>query len=172
MGKPSRSSIWGSLASLTLLSVTVLALSGSAGLAQIDELFRKLMRGDAGSSEPAQSSADSVPWSGQAGASGDPLMTAEAIRQAAAQFRSCVTQTWAEAARRGVSSQSFGQATEHLEPDLHIMDLLDAQPEFTKSVWDYLDLLVNDARIQAGRDVLARYDATFAAVERSSRGFR
>src|SRR6516164_837474 len=115
MGKPSRSSIWGSLASLTLLSVTVLALSGSAGLAQIDELFRKLMRGDAGSSE-------------------------------AAQFRPCVTQTWAEAARRGVSSQSFGQATEHLEPDLHIMDLLDAQPEFTKSVWDYLDLLVSDAR--------------------------
>jgi len=168
MGKPSRSLVWGQLAALTLLSVTLLALSASPGLAQIDELFRKLMRGDAvGSSEPARPSADSVPWSGQAGASGDPLMTAEAILQAAAQFRPCVAQTWAEAARRGVSSQSFAQATEHLEPDLHIMDLLDAQPEFTKSVWDYLDLLVNDARVQAGRDVLARYDATFAAVERA-----
>ncbi|HXW30856.1 MAG TPA: lytic murein transglycosylase, partial [Xanthobacteraceae bacterium] len=55
----------------------------------------------------------------------------------------------------------------HLEPDLRIMDLLDAQPEFTKSVWDYLDLLVSDARIQAGRDVLARYGATFAAAERA-----
>ena len=27
------------------------------------------------------------------------------------------------------------------------MDLLDAQPEFTKAFWDYLDILVSDARI-------------------------
>ena len=36
------------------------------------------------------------------------------------------------------------------------MDLLDAQPEFTKSFWDYLDLLVNDARIEQGRALLAQ----------------
>jgi membrane-bound lytic murein transglycosylase B len=171
MGQPSKPSVRGLLgASLTLLTATValLSLSGSPGVAQIDELFRKLIRGDAaGSGEPVEPSPDSVPWSGQSGASGDPLMTAQAILQAAAQFRSCVEQTWPEAARRGVSSQSFAQATAKLEPDLRIMDLLDAQPEFTKSIWDYLDLLVSDARIQAGRDVLARYDATFTAVERA-----
>ncbi|MEZ5889668.1 MAG: hypothetical protein R3D52_05005 [Xanthobacteraceae bacterium] len=27
------------------------------------------------------------------------------------------------------------------------MDLMDLQPEFTKALWDYLDLLVNDAKI-------------------------
>jgi membrane-bound lytic murein transglycosylase B len=171
MGRPSKPSVRGLLASLLMLltaAVAVLSLSGSPGVAQIDDLFRKFIRGDtAGSGEPVQPSPDSVPWSGQSGASGDPLMTAQAILQAAAQFRSCVEQTWPEAARRGVSSQSFAQATAQLEPDLRIMDLLDAQPEFTKSVWDYLDLLVSDARIQAGRDVLTRYGATFAAVERA-----
>ena len=47
------------------------------------------------------------------------------------------------------------------------MDLLDGQPEFTKSFWDYLDLLVNDTRIEQGRAILQRYRATFDAVERA-----
>ncbi len=47
------------------------------------------------------------------------------------------------------------------------MDLLDRQPEFTKSFWDYLDLLVNDARIEQGRALLEKYRATFDAVERA-----
>jgi membrane-bound lytic murein transglycosylase B len=171
MGKPSRPSVRGLLApalALPLAAVALLALSGSPGVAQIDELFHKLIHSDAaGPGDPVQPTADSLTWSGQSGASGDPQMTAQAILQAAAQFRPCVAQTWTEAARRGVSQPSFAQATEHLEPDLRIMDLLDAQPEFTKTVWDYLDLLVSDARIQAGRDVVAKYAATFAAVEQA-----
>jgi membrane-bound lytic murein transglycosylase B len=47
------------------------------------------------------------------------------------------------------------------------MDLLDSQPEFTKSFWDYLDILVNDERIQNGRAILAKYRATFDAVEKA-----
>ena len=47
------------------------------------------------------------------------------------------------------------------------MDKLDAQPEFTKAPWDYLDLLVSDDRIAQGRALLAQYAPTFAAVERA-----
>src|SRR5262249_16708082 len=47
------------------------------------------------------------------------------------------------------------------------MDLLDAQPEFTKSFWDYLDILVNEDRIQNGRAILAQHRATFDAVEKA-----
>jgi lytic murein transglycosylase len=47
------------------------------------------------------------------------------------------------------------------------MDLMDAQPEFTKSIWDYLDILVNDARVQKGREILAMHRATFEAVEKA-----
>jgi membrane-bound lytic murein transglycosylase B len=45
--------------------------------------------------------------------------------------------------------------------------LLDAQPEFTKSIWDYLDLLVDDDRIARGRQLLVQYAPIFAAIERS-----
>ena len=104
-------------------------------------------------------------WSGEAGGSGHPLMTPQAILAAASNFQNCIAQLWPQAARRGVSWQTFQAHTANLEPDLHIMDLLDAQPEFTKSLWDYLDLLVNDARIARGREILATYQPTFAAVE-------
>ena len=55
---------------------------------------------------------------------------------------------------------------EDLTPDLRIMDLIDAQPEFTKAFWDYLDILVSDARIAGGRDILAKNKAVFDKVEK------
>ena len=72
-------------------------------------------------------------------------MTAAAIRQAAAQFESCLEGLWPHAAKRNVSRASFDQHVRGLTPDLRLMDLMDAQPEFTKALWDYLDILVNDA---------------------------
>jgi membrane-bound lytic murein transglycosylase B len=61
----------------------------------------------------------------------------------------------------------FEAQTAGLVPDLKIMDLLDAQPEFTKAPWEYLDILVTDARIQKGREILAKYRPTFDAVEKA-----
>ena len=66
-------------------------------------------------------------------------MTAEAIRAAAANFHGCLDRLWPLAARRGISRNVYAAYTAALTPDLSIMDLLDAQPEFTKSIWDYLD---------------------------------
>ncbi|HEY1475603.1 MAG TPA: lytic murein transglycosylase [Pseudolabrys sp.] len=106
-------------------------------------------------------------WSGDSGSSGDPRMTAAAIRAAAADFPGCLERLWPLAARRGISRNVYVTYTAALTPDLRIMDLLDGQPEFTKSFWDYLDLLVNDARIEQGRALLQRYRTTFDAVERS-----
>src|SRR5437764_2578342 len=106
------------------------------------------------------------PWSGEDGASGHPLMTASAIREAAANFDACVAGLWPEAARRNISRASFERFTAGLKPDLRIMDLMDSQPEFTKAIWDYLDILVSDARIAKGREGLAQYKPQFDAVER------
>jgi lytic murein transglycosylase len=117
---------------------------------------------------PAAAPPGSPPeWSGESGASGHPLMTAEAIQAAAAQFHVCLESLWPEAQRRGVPRAVFDAQTGPLTPDLRIMDLLDAQPEFTKAIWDYLDLLVSDDRIQNGRAILAKHRATFDAVEKS-----
>jgi membrane-bound lytic murein transglycosylase B len=107
------------------------------------------------------------PWSGMSGSSGDPRMTAEAIRTAAANFHRCIEGLWPLAARRHISPATFQHYTASLTPDLRIMDLVDNQPEFTKSIWDYLDLLVTDERIAKGRALLAQYHATFDAAERA-----
>ncbi|WP_315835484.1 lytic murein transglycosylase [Bradyrhizobium prioriisuperbiae] len=116
---------------------------------------------------PSPGSGGAKEWSGEDGASGHPLMTAQAIRQAAANFDSCVAGMWPDAARRGISQESFQRFTQGLTPDLRIMDLMDSQPEFTKAIWDYLDILVNDTRMKRGREVLAQYKTTFDAVEKA-----
>ena len=107
------------------------------------------------------------PWSGEDGASGHPLMTAGAIRQAAANFPNCVAGMWPDAARRNITQENFERFTAGLTPDLRIMDLMDSQPEFTKAIWDYLDILVNDNRLAKGREILAKYKPQFDAVEKA-----
>jgi len=150
-----------------LVVAAALVLTPVAGQGQTDErlpvALPSLVTGTIG-----QPTAAGPPeWTGTDGASGHPLMTAEAIRAAAANFRACLEGVWPDAARRGVSRASFDQHTTGLTPDLRIMDLLDSQPEFTKSFWDYLDLLVSEARIQKGREILARHQAIFDTVERT-----
>ena len=119
-----------------------------------------------GAISPAPSS-NGPAWSGRGGASGDPRMSAEAIREAAANFHQCLERLWPLAARRQVSRATYTHYTASLTPDLQIMDLLDNQPEFTKSAWDYLDKLVTDERIAKGREILTKYRTTFDAAERA-----
>src|SRR5947209_18109084 len=56
---------------------------------------------------PAAPAAAPPPWSGEDGASGHPLMTAAAIREAAANFDACVAAMWPEAARRTSPRATF-----------------------------------------------------------------
>jgi membrane-bound lytic murein transglycosylase B len=106
-------------------------------------------------------------WSGESGASGHPLMQAGAIRAAAANFRTCLEGLWPLAQRRNVPQSVFDRLLAGVTPDLRIMDLMDSQPEFTKSAWEYLDILVTDARIADGRAILAKYRAQFDAMEKA-----
>lgn len=106
-------------------------------------------------------------WSGEDGASGHPLMRASAIRAAAANFRNCLDEIWPLAQRRNIPRPLFDQLLSGVTPDLRIMDLLDSQPEFTKAPWEYLDILVTDARIADGRAILAKYRAAFDAMEKT-----
>jgi lytic murein transglycosylase len=150
----------------------MLALAGPPALAQDWFPFKipGLTTGSItpSSPQPAPPTAGGPPeWSGESGASGHPLMTADAIRAAAANFHDCLEALWPEAARRGVPRALFDAQTASLTPDLRIMDLLDGQPEFTKAIWDYLDLLVSEDRIQGGRAILAQHRATFDAVEKA-----
>ena len=50
-------------------------------------------------------------WSGESGSSGHPLMSADAIRAAAANFRNCLKSLWPAAARRGIARATFDAQT-------------------------------------------------------------
>jgi membrane-bound lytic murein transglycosylase B len=103
----------------------------------VSNFFSNIFSGPkSGASAPPQAATGgggSQPWSGEDGASGNPLMTASAIREAAANFNNCVAAMWPDAARRNISQESFQRFTAGLSPDLRLMDLMDSQPEFTKS---------------------------------------
>jgi len=166
---PSRSCRAGAvvLATMLLLAGDARAQSSGGGL---PNLFGNMFSGSnpapQAQAAPAASSTP-LPWTGEDGASGHPLMTASAIREAAANFDHCVASMWPDAARRGVSQESFQKFTAGLAPDLRIMDLMDSQPEFTKAIWEYLDILVNDNRMAKGREILAKYKPQFDAVEKA-----
>jgi membrane-bound lytic murein transglycosylase B len=151
------------LAAAALLAAGLASGLASAAFAQQPDWLTRLFQPASASAVPG----DDAGWSGQSGASGNPLMTADAIRSAAAEFGDCIEAMWPDAARRGIPRENFERFTAGLTPDLSIMDKLDAQPEFTKAPWDYLDLLVSDDRIARGRELLAQYAPTFAAVERA-----
>ncbi len=153
---------------LAAAAAVLLATTGPA-LSQAGErpFPFSLFGGMTGSVAPTIGPSPSTEWSGESGSSGDPTMTADAIRAAAVNFRRCLEGLWPQAARRGVPRPLFEQEVAGLTPDLRIMDLLDAQPEFTKSFWDYLDLLVSDTRIETGRAILKEHRASFDAVEKA-----
>ncbi|HKH03491.1 MAG TPA: lytic murein transglycosylase [Bradyrhizobium sp.] len=157
-----------------------LSAAGDGPLSFLDNLFKgsPSKAGEASPSMPLPNRSAQVqpaptlgnaplPWTGEDGASGHPLMTASAIREAAANFDNCVASMWPDAARRNISQASFQRFTAGLTPDLRIMDLMDSQPEFTKSIWDYLDILVNDDRLARGREILAKYKSQFDAAEKA-----
>jgi lytic murein transglycosylase len=153
------------VAVVAALAGSLSGISAGAVLAQQpDNWLTRIFQPATTGTIPAGSDAG---WSGQSGASGNPQMTADAIRAAAGDFGKCIAALWPDAARRGVTRETFERLTAGLTPDLSIMDKLDAQPEFTKAPWDYLDLLVSDDRIASGRAMLAQYAQTFAGVERA-----
>jgi membrane-bound lytic murein transglycosylase B len=168
-----------SIARMALGSMMLFGAAGT-GLAQPDRLVPPKPVGRTASpvsvtaqapapgAAPAVTPAPTPPkeWTGESGSSGHPEMQASAIRAAAARFESCVADLWPLAAKRNISRASFDKYTQGLTPDLRIMDLVDAQPEFTKAFWDYLDILVSDARIAGGREILAKNKVVFDKVEK------
>jgi lytic murein transglycosylase len=152
------------ISTLMALTITGLAVSGCAGGPSPGPYASA---GPVASQARAYAPAGAGEWSGESGSSGHPDMQAETIRAAAVNFHACLERLWPLAARRGVSRASFDTYTAGLTPDLKIMDFMDAQPEFTKAPWDYVDLLVSDTRIARGREILAQYKSAFDAVERA-----
>lgn len=90
-------------------------------------------------------------------------------------FGACLDRLQDKAQASGVSAASYARFTQGLQADMSVLPLLDAQPEFTTPIWDYLAGLVDEQRVADGkammtehaellRKVAARYQVDPAAV--------
>ena len=74
-----------------------------------------------------------------------------------ADFGSCGIALRDAAVARGIDAGRFDGLFATLVPDMSVLPLLDAQPEFTTPIWDYLAALVDAQRIADGRAMLATH---------------
>ena len=79
--------------------------------------------------------------------------------QAAEPFAACLAQLRGPALKAGVSGATFDTHTAGLAPDMAVIGLLDAQPEFKTPIWDYMAGLVDDERVADGQAAMARWQA-------------
>lgn len=96
-----------------------------------------------------------------------PAMTPQAISADAANFRQCIASLGKQAQARGISLAIYNRETRDLEPDMKILEFMDRQPEFTKAVWDYIDQLVAERRINQGREMFAQHRSLFQRIEQT-----
>jgi len=88
-----------------------------------------------------------------------------AASPAAADFSSCVASLRSQALSDGVSAAVFDRAMSGVQPDMDVIKAMNNQPEFKTPIWDYLGFLVDDERVEMGRQLLSRHAATLAAAE-------
>ncbi|MGE8539313.1 MAG: lytic murein transglycosylase, partial [Acinetobacter sp.] len=62
-----------------------------------------------------------------------------------------------QAMAKGVSSASYERYTQNLTPDYSVIERLNYQPEFSTPIWDYLSGLVDEERVQLGREKLQQH---------------
>lgn len=85
------------------------------------------------------------------------LTGAAQTAQAAEPFAACLSQLRGPALKAGVSGATFDTHTAGLAPDMAVIGLLDAQPEFKTPIWDYMAGLVDDERVSDGQAGMARW---------------
>ncbi|MBS7458080.1 lytic murein transglycosylase [Coralloluteibacterium stylophorae] len=72
-------------------------------------------------------------------------------------FQQCLSTLRGEAAAKGIGRAGFDRFMAGVTPDRSVLELLDAQPEFTTPIWDYLAGLVDEERVADGRAMLAEH---------------
>lgn len=93
-------------------------------------------------------------------------VAAEKSAPSQAKFAQWVAKFRAEAAQSGVDEATLAAAFDHAQLVPRVLKLDSTQPEFTRSIWDYLDSAVSDIRVNTGRTRLAaNLDAAQAAQD-------
>ena len=72
-------------------------------------------------------------------------------------FQQCIANLRTQAMTSGVNGSTYDRYTQNLTPDYSVIEKLNYQPEFSTPIWDYLSGLVDEERVQLGRQKLAQH---------------
>ena len=72
-------------------------------------------------------------------------------------FQQCIANLRTQAISSGVSGSTYDRYTQNLTPDYSVIEKLNYQPEFSTPIWDYLSGLVDEERVQLGRQKLVQH---------------
>jgi membrane-bound lytic murein transglycosylase B len=92
------------------------------------------------------------------------LMTLPAVAQPVENFDSFIANFRSKAVAAGVSGQVYDAAMVGLTPDPRVPNLVSSQPEFTTTMWDYIEGRVTSGRIERGKAAVGRNSELFASV--------
>ncbi|MCL2877002.1 MAG: lytic murein transglycosylase [Betaproteobacteria bacterium] len=87
------------------------------------------------------------------------------VQASSRDFAACLDRLRFQATQRGISKATFDTHAARIEPDLSVLELLDAQPEFKTPIWDYLAGLVDEERVEDGRAMLEQWRDVLRQVE-------
>ncbi|MFM2340994.1 MAG: hypothetical protein RLZZ592_647, partial [Pseudomonadota bacterium] len=79
-------------------------------------------------------------------------------------LQACLDRLEPAARAAGVSTESWRRHTTALTADPSVLEKLDVQPEFSTPIWDYLASLVDEERVEQGREMLRQHGAVLAQV--------
>lgn len=85
---------------------------------------------------------------------------------AAANFQSCVQSLWPAARAGGITRDTFDRAFKAMTPDPKVIEQATYQPEYVRPIGEYIDRLVSDKRIAAGKEKLAENKALLDQIEK------
>ena len=77
-----------------------------------------------------------------------------------------VASFWPQAKAAGIRRPIFDAALGNFQPDPDVLKRASAQAEFNMAIWDYMDQMVSDERLTAGKAALAADASILARVER------
>ena len=79
--------------------------------------------------------------------------------------QACVESLWPAAKGAGVTRATFDHAFQGFTNDPEVVEAANFQPEYVKPIGEYMDRVVSDKRIEAGKQKLVDYQALLGSLE-------
>lgn len=96
---------------------------------------------------------------------GLPLGVSAQVDPSAIDVDACLPKLRERAAAAGLPKARLDALLADVEADASVLQRLDAQPEFTTPIWDYLAALVDEERVAQGREKLDQHAELLARIE-------